>query len=104
MRSSDLAASRRPRLAHALRRTHPPVHLGGRRQSVSARDARPLLHPSLRIWYLVLDRLPGLGHAVHDQTHLVEALLAGDAVKAREIMREHVLDFQRELLAAFSRT
>jgi DNA-binding GntR family transcriptional regulator len=58
---------------------------------------------SLRIWYLVLDRLPGLGHAVHDQTHLVEALLAGDADKARELMREHVLDFQRELLAAFSR-
>jgi DNA-binding GntR family transcriptional regulator len=59
---------------------------------------------SLRIWYLVLDRLPGLGHAVHDQTHLVEALLAGDAARARGIMREHVLDFQRELLAAFSRT
>ena len=34
---------------------------------------------SLRIWYLVLDRLPGLGHAVHDQAHLLEALLAGDA-------------------------
>jgi DNA-binding GntR family transcriptional regulator len=59
---------------------------------------------SLRIWYLVLDRLPGLGHAVHDQTHLVEALLAGDAEHARTIMREHVLDFQRELLAAFSRS
>jgi DNA-binding GntR family transcriptional regulator len=59
---------------------------------------------SLRIWYLVLDRLPGLGHAVHDQTHLVEALLAGDAGRAREIMREHVLSFQRELLAAFSRS
>jgi DNA-binding GntR family transcriptional regulator len=59
---------------------------------------------SLRIWYLVLDRLPGLEHAVHDQTHLVEALLAGDSAKARGIMREHVLDFQRELLAAFSRT
>jgi DNA-binding GntR family transcriptional regulator len=59
---------------------------------------------SLRIWYLVLDRLPGLGHAVHDQARLVEALLAGDADKARELMREHVLDFQRELLAAFSRT
>jgi DNA-binding GntR family transcriptional regulator len=59
---------------------------------------------SLRIWYLVLDRLPGLGHAVHDQTHLVEALLQGDAERARSIMREHVLDFQRELLAAFSRT
>jgi DNA-binding GntR family transcriptional regulator len=59
---------------------------------------------SLRVWYLVLDRLPGLGHAVHDQTHLVEALLQGDADNARAIMKEHVLDFQRELLAAFSRT
>jgi DNA-binding GntR family transcriptional regulator len=59
---------------------------------------------SLRIWYLVLDRLPGLGHAVHDQAQLVEALLAGDAEHARELMREHVLDFQRELLAAFSRS
>jgi DNA-binding GntR family transcriptional regulator len=59
---------------------------------------------SLRIWYLVLDRLPGLGHAVHDQAQLVEALLAGDADHARELMREHVLDFQRELLAAFSRS
>jgi len=59
---------------------------------------------SLRIWYLVLDRLPGLGHAVHDQARLVEAMLAGDAAKARELMREHVLDFQRELLAAFSRS
>ena len=58
---------------------------------------------SLRVWYLVLDRLPGLSHAVHDQAHLVEALLAGDAERARSIMREHVLGFQRELLAAFSR-
>jgi DNA-binding GntR family transcriptional regulator len=58
---------------------------------------------SLRIWYLVLERLPGLGHAVHDQSHLLEALLAEDAARAREIMREHVLGFQRELLAAFSK-
>ena len=62
------------------------------------------LNLSLRIWYLVLDRLPGLGHAVHDQTHLVEALLAGDDQRARSMMREHVLDFQREILAAFSRS
>jgi DNA-binding GntR family transcriptional regulator len=58
---------------------------------------------SLRIWYLVLGRLPGLGHAVHDQAHLLEALLAGDGARARDVMREHVLGFQRELLAAFSR-
>jgi DNA-binding GntR family transcriptional regulator len=58
---------------------------------------------SLRIWYLVLDRVPGLGHAVHDQMHLLEALLARDGARARNIMREHVLAFQREILAAFSR-
>jgi DNA-binding GntR family transcriptional regulator len=58
---------------------------------------------SLRIWYLVLDRVPGLGHSVHDQTHLLEALLDRDGARARTIMREHVLAFQREILAAFSR-
>jgi len=56
---------------------------------------------SLRIWYLVLDRVPGLGRSVHDQTHLLEALLARDGSRARTIMREHVLEFQREILAAF---
>jgi DNA-binding GntR family transcriptional regulator len=59
---------------------------------------------SLRIWYLVLDRVPGLGHAVHDQMHLLEALLERDGTRARTIMQEHVLAFQREILAAFSRT
>jgi DNA-binding GntR family transcriptional regulator len=58
---------------------------------------------SLRIWYLVLDRVPGLGHSVHDQMHLLNALLERDGERARTIMREHVLEFQREILAAFSR-
>src|ERR671919_911598 len=59
---------------------------------------------SLRIWYLVLDRVPGLGNTVHDQVHLLEALLERDGARARTIMREHVLAFQREILAAFSRS
>jgi DNA-binding GntR family transcriptional regulator len=58
---------------------------------------------SLRIWYLVLTRVPGLGGAVHEQVRLLDAVLTHDAAKARELMREHVLDFQREILAAFSR-
>ena len=58
---------------------------------------------SLRVWYLVLDRVPGLGHAVHDQVHLLEALIDGDGPRARAIMREHVLAFQREIIAAFGR-
>jgi DNA-binding GntR family transcriptional regulator len=58
---------------------------------------------SLRIWYLVLDRVPGLGHSVHDQMHLLNAMLERDGERARTIMREHVHEFQREILAAFSR-
>jgi DNA-binding GntR family transcriptional regulator len=58
---------------------------------------------SLRVWYVVLDRVPGLGHAVHDQSELLRALTARDAQRARSLMRDHVLAFQREILAAFSR-
>ena len=57
---------------------------------------------SLRIWYLVLDHVPDLGHAVHDQASLVQALLDGDGEAARQVMREHILEFQREILAAFN--
>jgi DNA-binding GntR family transcriptional regulator len=59
---------------------------------------------SLRVWYLVLDRVPGLGHAVHDQAELIDALLDRDGARARALMREHVLAFQREIMAAFSRS
>jgi DNA-binding GntR family transcriptional regulator len=59
---------------------------------------------SLRIWYVVLDRVPGLGHAVHDQADLLRALADRDADRARALMRDHVLAFQREILAAFSRS
>jgi DNA-binding GntR family transcriptional regulator len=59
---------------------------------------------SLRIWYMVLDRVPTLGHAVHDQTQLLEAVLDRNGPHARAITHEHVLAFQREILAAFSRT
>ncbi len=59
---------------------------------------------SLRIWYLVLDRVSGLEHAVHDQTQLLEALLDHNGPHARTIMHEHVMAFQRDILAAFTRS
>ena len=58
---------------------------------------------SLRVWYLVLDRVPGLWTAVHDQRDLVDALVARDGARARTLMREHVLAFQREIVVAFTR-
>ena len=38
---------------------------------------------SLRVWYVVLDRVPGLGTAVFDHTKLLEAILGGDDAAAR---------------------
>jgi DNA-binding GntR family transcriptional regulator len=57
---------------------------------------------SLRIWHVVLDRVPGLGAAVFDHAKLIEAILAGDAGRARALMHEHVIEFEREIMAAFS--
>jgi DNA-binding GntR family transcriptional regulator len=57
---------------------------------------------SLRVWYVVLDRVPGLSTAVLDHASLLEAVLAGDADRARELMREHVNAFEREIVAAFT--
>jgi DNA-binding GntR family transcriptional regulator len=57
---------------------------------------------SLRIWYVVLDRMPTLRAAVHRQGQFLEALLAGDRVAARELMHEHVLAFQRDVDIAFA--
>jgi DNA-binding GntR family transcriptional regulator len=58
---------------------------------------------SLRIWYLVLDRVPTLPHTVHEQRAVVEALLAGDARRAGARMRRHVQAFEAEILDAFRR-
>ena len=56
---------------------------------------------SLRVWYVVLDRVPGLGTTVFDHARLLEAVLAGAADEARALMREHVEEFEREIMAAF---
>jgi DNA-binding GntR family transcriptional regulator len=58
---------------------------------------------SLRVWYVVLDRVPGLSTAVLDHAGLLEAVLAGDADRARDLMREHVIAFEREIVSALSR-
>jgi DNA-binding GntR family transcriptional regulator len=58
---------------------------------------------SLRVWYVVLDRVPALGAAVVDHARLLEAILAGDGERARALMHEHVIEFEREIVAAFNR-
>lgn len=54
---------------------------------------------SLRIWYLVLDRLPHLFTRVHEHAELLQAIAAGDAERARAIITEHIETFEREIRA-----
>jgi DNA-binding GntR family transcriptional regulator len=52
---------------------------------------------SLRIWYLVLDRLPHLFTRVHEHDDLLRTIDAGDAERARHIIAEHIETFEREI-------
>jgi len=55
------------------------------------------LNLSLRIWYLVLDRLPHLFDRVHEHRHLLIAIRDGEAQQARKIAAEHVATFESEI-------
>lgn len=52
---------------------------------------------SLRIWFLVLDRLPHMFARVHEHDDLLRSIAAGDADGAREVLAEHVEIFEREI-------
>ena len=55
------------------------------------------LNLSLRIWYLVLDRLPHLFDRVHEHRELLVAIRVRDADRARTIAAEHVETFETEI-------
>jgi DNA-binding GntR family transcriptional regulator len=54
---------------------------------------------SLRIWYLVLDRLPHLLAHVHEHDEVLHAIAAGDADRARETLADHIARFEQEMRA-----
>jgi DNA-binding GntR family transcriptional regulator len=52
---------------------------------------------SLRIWYLVVDRVPHLFARVNEHEELLRAIAAADPERAREVMQEHIETFEREI-------
>ena len=54
---------------------------------------------SLRIWHLVIDRIPDLFARVHEHDELLHAIAAGDADRARSILSDHIATFEREIRA-----
>ena len=55
------------------------------------------LNLSMRIWYLVLDRLPHLFDRVHEHRQLLLAIRDGEAERARDVAGEHVATFEAEI-------
>ncbi|HEX4035575.1 MAG TPA: FCD domain-containing protein, partial [Solirubrobacteraceae bacterium] len=52
---------------------------------------------SLRIWHLVLERLPHLSARVHEHSDLLEAIRAREPQRARDIVAEHIATFESEI-------
>ena len=52
---------------------------------------------SLRIWYLVIDRLPHLFARVHEHQDVLDAIADGDPPRARQILAAHIATFEREI-------
>jgi DNA-binding GntR family transcriptional regulator len=57
------------------------------------------LNLSLRIWYLVLDRLPHLLARVNELDDVLRAIADGEADRARAMLIEHISTFEREVRA-----
>jgi DNA-binding GntR family transcriptional regulator len=54
---------------------------------------------TLRIWFLALDRVERLGHAIHQHHAILAAIRDADADRAEEAMRFHVAGFERAMRA-----
>lgn len=55
---------------------------------------------SLRIWYLFLDRLPGMAEHIGEHVPLLDAVVGGDADLARALAVAHVDHFERAVREA----
>jgi DNA-binding GntR family transcriptional regulator len=54
---------------------------------------------SIRIWHLVIDRLPHLFARVHEHDDLLQAIADGEGELARDIIAAHIATFEREIRA-----
>jgi DNA-binding GntR family transcriptional regulator len=64
-------------------------------------DSLRRLHAlSLRIWYLVLDRIGSVRPAMEQHIEITEALKAGEGSEAEDLLQQHVAEFQQQIRAA----
>jgi DNA-binding GntR family transcriptional regulator len=64
-------------------------------------DSLDRLHAlSLRLWFLVLDRLGDVWSAIEQHRSIVDALKVGDTAGAERLITQHISDFQNEIKEA----
>jgi DNA-binding GntR family transcriptional regulator len=55
---------------------------------------------SLRLWYLVLNRLDDVRDVIEQHHNVLDALRDGDAAQAEMLVQTHIVEFQRSIKAA----
>ncbi len=51
----------------------------------------------MRIWFLVLNKLPHVSEHITEHIRLLHAIADGDADQASKLAYNHVLDFERSI-------
>jgi DNA-binding GntR family transcriptional regulator len=54
---------------------------------------------SLRLWYYSLGRIGRMHTTVQEHRQILEALRAGDSIRAAHLLQEHIVSFQEEIHA-----
>lgn len=52
---------------------------------------------AIRIWCLMIDRLPDLAHHIVSHAQLLDAIVDGDADQAENLARQHVIEFAHQI-------
>ncbi|HIV57387.1 MAG TPA: GntR family transcriptional regulator [Candidatus Stackebrandtia faecavium] len=78
--------------------THALIHRAARNAYLLSTLREYYIH-SLRMWFLVLDRMRHIEDAVSEHVELLIAIHDGQARLARRLMRAHVADFEKRLRA-----
>lgn len=92
------AAADQRELVRLDQRVHRLVYRATHNPFLAATLEEYFVH-SLRLWFLVLDHLSHLEHAVSEHLDLLTAIRGGDVEPAEQLMRRHVADFENKIRA-----
>ena len=96
-RASDIERQEAAALGKELARTKGPRQLIDQHNPFLEKTLNEYYVLTLRIWFLVLDRVARLDDAVQEHRELMDAIRAGDADRAEATMSRHVLGFERAI-------